>query len=295
MDAINNLLAGDFTSLTSLAILLAVFVVAIIVLFWLYRLFFSSSSTRLAKNRQPRLSLTDAAVVDDKRRLVLVRRDDVEHLVMIGGPSDIVIERNIVRAAPLGVPNARYQQAASGHDTASDHSAPKAAASSQTAHRLEPVPNEPAPEAAKAPASTVTASAASATVGAVGYATSTGQNGSVATPPPGSSLTGITNERVNAAPETNKANADFVSRGDSEISEVLNSISVAPDNDMAPAPAGSHNTSDDDLVKSLENELGSEHIPSGAGNVPEINSHSSSSKTEDEMQRLLDELTSEKR
>jgi len=38
--------------------------------------------------------------VDGRRRLVLVRRDNVEHLLMIGGPSDIVVEPNIVRAMP---------------------------------------------------------------------------------------------------------------------------------------------------------------------------------------------------
>jgi hypothetical protein len=42
----------------------------------------------------------DAAAVDGRRRLVLVRRDNVEHLLMIGGPTDIVVEPNIVRAMP---------------------------------------------------------------------------------------------------------------------------------------------------------------------------------------------------
>jgi flagellar protein FliO/FliZ len=42
----------------------------------------------------------DAAAVDGRRRLVLVRRDNVEHLLMIGGPSDTVVEPNIVRAMP---------------------------------------------------------------------------------------------------------------------------------------------------------------------------------------------------
>ena len=35
--------------------------------------------------------------IDNKRRLVLVRRDNVEHLVLIGGPSDVVVEPSIVR------------------------------------------------------------------------------------------------------------------------------------------------------------------------------------------------------
>jgi hypothetical protein len=37
----------------------------------------------------------DAAAVDARRRLVLVRRDGIEHLIMIGGPTDIVIESGI--------------------------------------------------------------------------------------------------------------------------------------------------------------------------------------------------------
>jgi flagellar protein FliO/FliZ len=51
-----------------------------------------------ARGRQPRLAVIDAAAVDGRRRLVLIRRDNVEHLIMIGGPSDIVIEPSIVRA-----------------------------------------------------------------------------------------------------------------------------------------------------------------------------------------------------
>ncbi|GAB4348739.1 MAG: flagellar biosynthetic protein FliO [Oricola sp.] len=47
------------------------------------------------RGRKPRLAVVDAAAVDSHRRIVLVRRDDVEHLVMIGGHNDFVIERGI--------------------------------------------------------------------------------------------------------------------------------------------------------------------------------------------------------
>ena len=46
-----------------------------------------------------RMALTDAVKVDERRHLILVRRDNVEHLLMIGGPADILIEPNVVRAA----------------------------------------------------------------------------------------------------------------------------------------------------------------------------------------------------
>jgi flagellar protein FliO/FliZ len=66
---------------------------------WLVRRF---AGNRLGANtnrgRMPRLAVIDAAAVDNRRRLVLVRRDNVEHLLMIGGPTDIVVEPNIVRA-----------------------------------------------------------------------------------------------------------------------------------------------------------------------------------------------------
>ncbi|MCG6121965.1 MAG: hypothetical protein MEP57_04575 [Microvirga sp.] len=50
--------------------------------------------------RQPRLGIVDVYDLDRQRQLVLLRRDNVEHLVMLGGPNDLVVESNIVRVAP---------------------------------------------------------------------------------------------------------------------------------------------------------------------------------------------------
>jgi len=52
------------------------------------------------RGRQPRLAVIDHASVDARRRLILIRRDNVEHLLLIGGPTDVVVEPNIVRAMP---------------------------------------------------------------------------------------------------------------------------------------------------------------------------------------------------
>jgi hypothetical protein len=86
--------------------ILAIGVVALgllclVAVLWFIRNRPSSPFIRGGKNRQPRLAVLDAAAVDTRRRLVLIRRDDVEHLVMIGGPTDIVIESRI---AGGGVP-----------------------------------------------------------------------------------------------------------------------------------------------------------------------------------------------
>lgn len=55
------------------------------------------------KGRAVRLAVIDAAPIDQKRRIVLIRRDGVEHLVMIGGPNDFVIEQGINAASQQGI------------------------------------------------------------------------------------------------------------------------------------------------------------------------------------------------
>jgi Flagellar biosynthesis protein, FliO len=42
-----------------------------------------------------RLGISEYYEIDKTRRLVLVRRDDMEHLVLIGGNQDVVIESDI--------------------------------------------------------------------------------------------------------------------------------------------------------------------------------------------------------
>jgi hypothetical protein len=65
---------------------------------WLVRRFGANRLGGAARGRQPRLAVIDAATIDGRRRLVLIRRDNVEHLLLIGGPTDVVVEPNIVRA-----------------------------------------------------------------------------------------------------------------------------------------------------------------------------------------------------
>lgn len=55
-----------------------------------------SPSELLFKPRaDPRIGVLEYANVDGRRKLLLIRRDDVEHLIMTGGPVDVVIETGI--------------------------------------------------------------------------------------------------------------------------------------------------------------------------------------------------------
>jgi len=90
------------------------------------------------RGRQPRLAVIDAATVDGRRRLVLIRRDNIEHLLMIGGPTDVVIEPNIIRAA-----GAREVVREPGRGTPSDPSA-RVIPPAENGWPLQPA-NEPPP------------------------------------------------------------------------------------------------------------------------------------------------------
>lgn len=95
-------MAGD-SSMQAVTFILAfvAVLVLIVVAAWLVRRFAGSRiGANANRGRMPRLAVIDAAAVDGRRRLVLVRRDNIEHLLMIGGPTDIVVEPNIVRAMP---------------------------------------------------------------------------------------------------------------------------------------------------------------------------------------------------
>jgi flagellar protein FliO/FliZ len=92
----------DFDTLI-LGVATLLFVVALFALLvWAFRTFFGkASSAGLRKASEKRLG-----VIETKRTLYLVRRDDVEHLVMIGGPVDVVVEMGIKgRPHPLNPPH----------------------------------------------------------------------------------------------------------------------------------------------------------------------------------------------
>jgi flagellar protein FliO/FliZ len=86
-------------------VLALLFVLALIgIVAWLARK--AGLGTRVVRTKGVgrRLSIVEVSPVDGKRRLVLVRRDGVEHLVLLGATNGTVIETGI---APSGAVAAR--------------------------------------------------------------------------------------------------------------------------------------------------------------------------------------------
>lgn len=65
---------------------------------WVARRYGLGTITSSRKAAGKRLSISEVMQVDGRRRLVLVRRDNTEHLILLGATTDTVIEHDI--AAP---------------------------------------------------------------------------------------------------------------------------------------------------------------------------------------------------
>ncbi len=86
----------EFLSQNMQVILSAIAVLAVLlIVLAVWRAF----SPRMYGRRGQRLGISEYYELDKTRRLVLLRRDNVEHLVLIGGGQDVVIEAGITHGA----------------------------------------------------------------------------------------------------------------------------------------------------------------------------------------------------
>lgn len=81
----------DLTAYYSYMIITLIVLAALILAMLIYKLF----NQRVRGRRGARLGISEYHELDKTRRLVLVRRDDIEHLILIGGNQEFVIESNI--------------------------------------------------------------------------------------------------------------------------------------------------------------------------------------------------------
>lgn len=85
----------DIVNILRFVLSLAVVLGLIAALAWLLRRY--GSGRIIPGTDRNRLAVIEAAHVDAKRRLVLVRRDETEHLILLGPNSELLIESGIAR------------------------------------------------------------------------------------------------------------------------------------------------------------------------------------------------------
>lgn len=100
MQFITSLFGVDGSTFLTALFALAMVLVMIVAGVWLLKLFFRASGN-IGRGRNRRLTLVDTMNVDQKRQLLIVRRDNVEHLILTGGPQDVVVESGIPVEKPV--------------------------------------------------------------------------------------------------------------------------------------------------------------------------------------------------
>lgn len=94
MGFLTSLIGGPENPLWTVLIALAIVLVLIVLGVWALKLVFRASSS-VSRGRTRRVAVIDSAPIDQRRQLLLIRRDDTEHLLLIGGNQDIVVESGI--------------------------------------------------------------------------------------------------------------------------------------------------------------------------------------------------------
>jgi hypothetical protein len=248
------------------------------------------------RNRKTRLAVMDATAVDSHRRLVLVRRDDVEHLVLIGGPTDIVVEQNIRLQAPArrgasAEPRAHVEEPGARQTTESSQppAAPAAPPPPPAAANAPTPAPKPAQPAGETPAS-LTSRIASALR----------QSSSDATPP----KPAPTPTAAPKAAATTQPSAPPAPPAPKPVAAAAASVAPpAPAPAPAPSPVSADKSADldDTLLKELEVTLGDRPEPKQAAAVQEspppaekAEKPTGPESVEDEMARLLGQLSEQR-
>ncbi len=109
MQFITGLFGGSGNTILTVVFALGAVIVLIILAVWLLKVLSKVSGTGV-RGRSRRLGVVETLVIDQKRQLLIVRRDNVEHLILTGSTQDIVVETGIaVAEAPMSQPLPRRQ------------------------------------------------------------------------------------------------------------------------------------------------------------------------------------------
>src|SRR4051812_7420654 len=103
MQFLTSLFGGSENTFLTAALALGIVLVLIVLGLWALKLL-TKASANVGRTGRRRLTVVDSMMLDPKRQLLIIRRDNVEHLILTGGPQDVVVETGIpVQAQPVPV------------------------------------------------------------------------------------------------------------------------------------------------------------------------------------------------
>lgn len=142
MGFLTDLFGGSGNSFWTISLSLIIVLILIVIGVWLLKVIFNASG-KVTRGRNRRLAIIDAIPVDAKRTMILVRRDNVEHLIITSPAGDAVVEtgisvdpRNYVAAATPTTP--QTAQKATGSALISDDQTPAERPSTENEEQSKP-------------------------------------------------------------------------------------------------------------------------------------------------------------
>jgi flagellar protein FliO/FliZ len=108
MQFLTSLLGGSGSTILTSVLALGVVLALIVLGLWALKFFTKAGAAMRPQGR--RLQVVDQVQLDAKRQLLIIRRDNVEHVLLTGGPQDVVVESGIaVPDKPAAMPVRRPQ------------------------------------------------------------------------------------------------------------------------------------------------------------------------------------------
>jgi flagellar protein FliO/FliZ len=102
MQFLTALFGGAENTILTAVFALGIVLVLILIGLWALK-FFMQTSANLSRGRNRRLMIMESVQLDAKRKVIILRRDDVEHVIMTGGAQDVVVESGIAVEKPAAV------------------------------------------------------------------------------------------------------------------------------------------------------------------------------------------------
>jgi flagellar protein FliO/FliZ len=99
MQFLTALFGGSDNTLLNAGFALGIVLILIVLGVWTLK-YLSEAGQRVGRGKTRRLQVIDSAQVDGKRKVVIIRRDNIEHVLLTGGPQDLVIETGLIAPAP---------------------------------------------------------------------------------------------------------------------------------------------------------------------------------------------------
>lgn len=99
MQFLTALFGGAENTILTAAFALGIVLVLILLGLWALKFFFNASAN-MSRGRVRRLTVIDTVQIDPRRKVVILRRDNVEHVIMTGGPQDLLLESGIAVERP---------------------------------------------------------------------------------------------------------------------------------------------------------------------------------------------------